>query len=324
MYTFNELLGTVERGLAGIGYPTEPGGLYEPIAYSLGEGGKRIRPVALLMACNLFSDTVDEAVPAALAVEMFHNFTLLHDDIMDRSDMRRGKPSVHTKWNDNVAILSGDAMMILAYRLLCQSPAGALPRLLGVFNDVAVGVCEGQQYDMDFERTESVTEDRYLRMIELKTAVLLAGALKLGAICGGASDADSDGLYRFGIGVGLAFQLQDDLFDTYGDTVVFGKPIGGDILAGKKTYLLTLALREADAPTRRHLLGLLREQNMPCSEKIASVRAIYDSLGVREQTEQAVSDYFDRAERELSALDVPAARLEPLRELDRLLLKRKK
>lgn len=324
MQTNEQMLSAIENYLAQTEFPAEPELLYAPIGYSLAGGGKRLRPMLLTLSCGIFSDDVKQALPAAAAVEVFHNFTLLHDDIMDRSDMRRGKPSVHTKWNDNVAILSGDAMMILAYRLLCQSPAGALPRLLGVFNDVAVGVCEGQQYDMDFERTESVTEDQYLRMIELKTAVLLAGALKLGAICGGASDADSDGLYRFGIGVGLAFQLQDDLFDTYGDTVVFGKPIGGDILAGKKTYLLTLALREADAPTRRRLLGLLREQNMPCSEKIASVRAIYDSLGVREQTEQAVSDYFDRAERELSALDVPAVRLESLRELDRLLLKRKK
>ena len=252
MYSFNELQGIFEQELRSMKWPREPRLLYEPIAYSLEEGGKRIRPVALLMACSAFRGGIDAAKPAAMAIEVFHNFTLLHDDIMDRSDMRRGKPAVHTRWNDNVAILSGDAMMIWAYRLLSQCDEAVLPQLLAVFTDVAVGVCEGQQYDMDFESRDDVTVEEYLRMIELKTAVLLAGALKIGALCGGAEPVQAELLYRFGIDLGMAFQLQDDLLDTYGDPAVFGKPVGGDILVGKKTYLLTTALKAADLPTRAH------------------------------------------------------------------------
>lgn len=222
MYSFNELQGIFEQELRSMKWPREPRLLYEPIAYSLEEGGKRIRPVALLMACSAFRGGIDAAKPAAMAIEVFHNFTLLHDDIMDRSDMRRGKPAVHTRWNDNVAILSGDAMMIWAYRLLSQCDEAVLPQLLAVFTDVAVGVCEGQQYDMDFESRDDVTVEEYLRMIELKTAVLLAGALKIGALCGGAEPVQAELLYRFGIDLGMAFQLQDDLLDTYGDPAVFG------------------------------------------------------------------------------------------------------
>ena len=234
MYSFHELADIVQNEIKNLKYPQQPELLYAPIVYSLEEGGKRIRPVALLMACNLFRDEIDCAKPAALAVEVFHNFTLLHDDIMDRSDTRRGKPAVHTRWNDNVAILSGDAMMIYAYKLLCGCDRRVLPQLLETFNETAIGVCEGQQYDMDFESRDDVTVDRYLEMIRLKTGVLLAGALKLGAICAEAQPWQAELLYNFGINVGLAFQLQDDLFDTYGDAAVFGKPIGGDILAGKK------------------------------------------------------------------------------------------
>ena len=214
MYSFNELQGIFEQELRSMKWPRETRLLYEPIAYSLEEGGKRIRPVALLMACSAFRGGIDAAKPAAMAIEVFHNFTLLHDDIMDRSDMRRGKPAVHTRWNDNVAILSGDAMMIWAYRLLSQCDEAVLPQLLAVFTDVAVGVCEGQQYDMDFESRDDVTVEEYLRMIELKTAVLLAGALKIGALCGGAEPAQAELLYRFGIDLGMAFQLKDDLLDT--------------------------------------------------------------------------------------------------------------
>ena len=231
MYSFHELADIVQNEIKNLKYPQQPELLYAPIVYSLEEGGKRIRPVALLMACNLFRDEIDCAKPAALAVEVFHNFTLLHDDIMDRSDTRRGKPAVHTRWNDNVAILSGDAMMIYAYKLLCGCDRRVLPQLLETFNETAIGVCEGQQYDMDFESRDDVTVDRYLEMIRLKTGVLLAGALKLGAICAEAQPWQAELLYNFGINVGLAFQLQDDLFDTYGDAAVFGKPIGGDILA---------------------------------------------------------------------------------------------
>ena len=324
MYSFHELADIVQNEIKNLKYPQQPELLYAPIVYSLEEGGKRIRPVALLMACNLFRDEIDCAKPAALAVEVFHNFTLLHDDIMDRSDTRRGKPAVHTRWNDNVAILSGDAMMIWAYRLLSQCDEAVLPQLLAVFTDVAVGVCEGQQYDMDFESRDDVTVEEYLRMIELKTAVLLAGALKIGALCGGAEPAQAELLYRFGIDLGMAFQLQDDLLDTYGDPAVFGKPVGGDILVGKKTYLLTTALKAADAPTRARLLALLHDAEMASGEKIAAVRAVYDSLAVRQTAERAVASYFDEARQVLRSLRLSEERLAPLRELSDMLLNRRK
>ena len=324
MYSFNELQGIFEQELRSMKWPREPRLLYEPIAYSLEEGGKRIRPVALLMACSAFRGGIDAAKPAAMAIEVFHNFTLLHDDIMDRSDMRRGKPAVHTRWNDNVAILSGDAMMIWAYRLLSQCDEAVLPQLLAVFTDVAVGVCEGQQYDMDFESRDDVTVEEYLRMIELKTAVLLAGALKIGARCGGAEPVQAELLYRFGIDLGMAFQLQDDLLDTYGDPAVFGKPVGGDILVGKKTYLLTTALKAADASTRARLLALLHDAEMASGEKIAAVRAVYDSLAVRQTTERVVASYFDEARQVLRSLRLSEERLAPLRELSDMLLNRRK
>ena len=324
MYSFQELLDIAERELGNLKYPQHPGQLYEPVAYSLEKGGKRIRPVALLMACNVFCEGINAAKPAAMAVEMFHNFTLLHDDIMDRSDMRRGRPAVHTRWNDNVAILSGDAMMILAYRLLCESNETILPKLLPVFNDLAIGVCEGQQYDMDFESRDDVTVGEYLKMIELKTAVLLAGALKLGALCGGAEDWRAELLYRFGIGIGMAFQLQDDLLDTYGDAAVFGKPIGGDILAGKKTFLLTTALETADEAVGTRLLGLINDRNTEPCAKIEAVKTLYDDLSVRQATEKAIAAYFDEAELTLHGLELPAERTQPLRDLARKLLNRTK
>ena len=234
------------------------------------------------------------------------------------------QPAVHTRWNDNVAILSGDAMMIWAYRLLSQCDEAVLPQLLAVFTDVAVGVCEGQQYDMDFESRDDVTVEEYLRMIELKTAVLLAGALKIGALCGGAEPVQAELLYRFGIDLGMAFQLQDDLLDTYGDPAVFGKPVGGDILVGKKTYLLTTALKAADAPTRARLLALLHDAGMAPDEKIAAVRAVYDSLAVRQTAERAVASYFDEARQVLRSLRLSEERLAPLRELSDMLLNRRK
>ena len=324
MYSFHELADIVQNEIKNLKYPQQPELLYAPIVYSLEEGGKRIRPVALLMACNLFRDEIDCAKPAALAVEVFHNFTLLHDDIMDRSDTRRGKPAVHTRWNDNVAILSGDAMMIYAYKLLCGCDRRVLPQLLETFNETAIGVCEGQQYDMDFESRDDVTVDRYLEMIRLKTGVLLAGALKLGAICAEAQPWQAELLYNFGINVGLAFQLQDDLFDTYGDAAVFGKPIGGDILAGKKKFLLTTALKTADAATRGELLARLHDGGMSAAEKIETVRGIYDRLGVRKITEKAIADYFRNADRILNSLEVGIERIVPLQELGETLLNRKK
>ncbi len=324
MYSLHELIALSERELAQLFYSDRPAGLYDPIRYALNEGGKRIRPALVLMACNLFQEAVAVAKPVALAIEVFHNFTLLHDDIMDNADTRRGKPSVRKKWNDNTAILSGDAMLICAYRLLSDCDEKLLPKLLPVFNEVAIGVCEGQQYDMDFERRNDVSEKEYLHMIELKTAVLLAGALKLGAICGGANDVATDLLYQYGISLGLAFQLQDDLLDTYADLDLLGKPVGGDILEGKKTFLLINALARADHATRLDLLELLADREVPPTEKVARVRAIYDRLGIRELTERAVSAYFADANLALDALEVTPDRLSPLRELTAELRGRKK
>ena len=324
MQTNEQMLSAIENYLAQTEFPAEPELLYAPIGYSLAGGGKRLRPMLLTLSCGIFSDDVKQALPAAAAVEVFHNFTLLHDDIMDNAAVRRGKPSVHAKWGQNVAILSGDAMMIYAYRLLSSVPANLLPQVLSTFNTMALEVCEGQQYDMDFEKRTDVSVAEYLRMIELKTAVLLAGALKLGAICGGGSDMATDLLYKYGISIGLAFQLQDDLLDTYADSDEFGKPVGGDILEGKKTFLLTNALARADEPARRSLLELLSDRTIVPAEKIARVRAIYDRLGIRELTEKAVAAYFADANLALDALEVAPDRLKPLRELTAELQGRRK
>ena len=234
MQTNEELLATIENYLAQTDFPAEPELLYAPIGYSLGGGGKRLRPMLVMLSCGIFSDQIQSALPAAAAVEMFHNFTLLHDDIMDNAAMRRGKPSVFARWGQNVAILSGDAMLICAYRLLSGVPAHLLPQILATFNQMALEVCEGQQYDMDFEQKQKVSVVEYMHMIELKTSVLLAGSAVIGATLGGASEEDCRKLRRFAVELGLAFQLQDDLLDSYGDERL-GKAIGGDILEGKKT-----------------------------------------------------------------------------------------
>ena len=324
MQTNEQLLSVIENYLAQTELPAEPELLYAPIGYSLSGGGKRLRPMLVMLSCGIFSDDALQALPAAAAVEMFHNFTLLHDDIMDNAAVRRGKPSVFARWGQNVAILSGDAMMISSYRLLSGVPPRLLPQILATFNEMALEVCEGQQYDMDFESRDDVTVEEYLRMIELKTAVLLAGALKIGALCGGAEPVQAELLYRFGIDLGMAFQLQDDLLDTYGDPAVFGKPVGGDILVGKKTYLLTTALKAADAPTRARLLALLHDAEMASGEKIAAVRAVYDSLAVRQTAERAVASYFDEARQVLRSLRLSEERRAPLRELSDMLLNRRK
>ena len=324
MFTASELLDKINSHIADLQFERTPKGLYDPVAYVLSMGGKRIRPVLMLMAYNLYKEDVRPVFSPATGIEVDHNYTLLHDDLMDRADKRRGKETVHKVWNDNTAILSGDAMLIYAYRLLAGCDEKSLPRLLTVFNEVAVGVCEGQQYDMDFEKRTDVSVAEYLRMIELKTAVLLAGALKLGAICGGGSDMATDLLYKYGISIGLAFQLQDDLLDTYADSDEFGKPVGGDILEGKKTFLLTNALARADEPARRSLLELLSDRTIVPAEKIARVRAIYDRLGIRELTEKAVAAYFADANLALDALEVAPDRLKPLRELTAELQGRRK
>ena len=253
MYSKEELSAIIEEYIHALPFPEEPDTLYEPIVYSLGKGGKRLRPLLAMMACNIFSDDVACALPCAAAVEVFHNFTLLHDDIMDNAAVRRGKPAVHRKWGVNSAILSGDAMMIYSYRLLEQADPAILPRIFRIFNDTSLKVCEGQQYDMDFEALERVPMEDYLHMISLKTAVLLAGAAVIGAVCGGASQEDCDRIYTFATELGMAFQIRDDILDSYGTQDSLGKKIGGDITEGKKTFLTTAAMEIADEDTRRKL-----------------------------------------------------------------------
>ena len=246
MYTFNEVLSIVNTEIEQINWKRVPTGLYEPIEYILSLGGKRLRPAITLMSYDLYADDIMPAVKPALGLEVFHNFTLLHDDIMDRADMRRGKPTVHKKWNDNTAILSGDVMQIEAYKLIAGTPVEHLKVVLDLFSKTATEICEGQQLDMEFESRTNVTADEYIEMICLKTAVLLAAGAQIGAILGGGSDEDAANLYNFGNAIGLAFQLKDDLLDVYGNESNFGKKIGGDILCNKKTYLLIHALKKAE------------------------------------------------------------------------------
>ncbi len=303
---------------------TEPRGLYAPIRYILEDGGKRIRPLLCLMGADVYGGEPEKALPAAVAVEVFHNFTLLHDDIMDKAELRRGRPAVHLKWGESGAILSGDAMLILAYRILQNGTpvygAGKLPGLLEVFNRAAMEVCQGQQYDMDFETCDRpVTRDEYIGMIRLKTSVLLAAALEMGAIVGGASDTERRSLYDFGVNLGLAFQIQDDLLDTYGDAETFGKKIGGDIAAGKKTFLHIAAMEKASAPQRDAILA-----PGDIGEKLPRVRAVYDALGVREAAETVIAEYFGLALEALRRAHPQAGRLAVLEEYAYSLMKRNK
>jgi len=323
MQTNEQILRTVESYIAQRELPSEPELLYDPIRYSLSGSGKRLRPVLLMLSCGLFSDRTEAALPAAAAVEVFHNFTLLHDDIMDNAAVRRGKPSVHARWGTNVAILSGDAMLISAYRLLSRTPARLLPRILETFNAMALGVCEGQQYDMDFEQRQKVTVVEYMNMIELKTSVLLAGSAMIGALIGGAGEKECQLLYRFAIELGMAFQLQDDLLDSYGDAEL-GKAIGGDILEGKKSYLMITAMSRADQQQREILRHTHKDPELSPDEKIARVKAVYDALDIPRLTEQQISLRFERALSLLDEIEVDDLRKEPLREFARNLMGRKK
>ncbi len=316
------LLSLVENYLAQTALPAEPERLYTPIGYSLAGGGKRLRPVLLMLSHAIFSDDAPQALPAAAAIELFHNFTLLHDDIMDHAPLRRGKPSVYAKWGENVAILSGDAMMIAAYDRLARLQTPQLAQILAVFNRTALEVCEGQQYDMDFEERQKVSVAEYMQMIELKTSVLLAGAVVIGALLGGASEADCRRLRRFAVELGLAFQLQDDLLDSYGDERL-GKTIGGDILEGKKTYLMITAMSRASEAEREVLRRTHADATLTDAEKIAAVKVVYDRLDVPHLTEQQIEVRFERALAQLDELDADPARVEPLRTYAESLLGRK-
>ena len=323
MRTNDEILSLFENYLAQISMPKEPQLLYEPIIYSMSGGGKRIRPTLLLLVCEAFGGDAVEALGAAAAVEMFHNFTLLHDDIMDNADVRRGKASVYAQWGENVAILSGDAMMIYTYHLLRKVPEDKLARIMDIFTPMALQVCEGQQYDMDFEQRQKVSMAEYMNMIELKTSVLLAGSAMIGAILGDASESDCRKIYNYALELGLAFQLQDDLLDSYGDEEL-GKPIGGDILEGKKSCLMLNALSRADEADRALLRTLPFDEALPAEERIARVKAIYDKYDVPHLINQQISTRFDRALAILDTLSIEPERVEHLKVFARSLMKRKK
>lgn len=294
MYTFEDILHIVNKEIADIKFDNrEPSLLFEPIGYILSLGGKRVRPALALMSCNLYNEDVSAAIPVAKGIEVFHNFTLLHDDLMDRADIRRGQPTVHNKWSDNVAILSGDAMLIEAYKEIAKVEKQHLDVILELFSEMATDICRGQQYDMNFEQRLDVTIPEYIEMIRLKTAVLLGCALKEGALVNEAPESDLDNLYEFGINIGLAFQLKDDLLDVYGDEKSFGKKIGGDILCNKKTYLLISALSEASV--KDELVSWIEQKEYNEEEKIEAVKAIYDKLQLKENSEKLIHEYYQRA-----------------------------
>lgn len=289
MHCEKELLNIINEHISGLDFGKEPGNLYEPVYYSMSAGGKRIRPVLCLMAAELFGGNYKNVVDAACGIEIFHNFTLLHDDMMDHAVVRRGNPTVHVKWSNNIALLSGDAMSVIAYKYIANSVN--LKETLNVFSDTALKICEGQQYDMDFESRADVSVDEYLKMINLKTAVLLAASLKIGAISANVSDADKENIYEFGRNLGIAFQLQDDYLDTYGNVEKFGKNIGGDIVSNKKTFLLIKALELAKGDTKKELDYWLSLKKFDANEKITAVRNIYDNLNICKLS-QNMMDYY--------------------------------
>ena len=319
----------INKIIGSLDWDKEPKGLYEPIGYTLATGGKRLRPTLALIAAEavmngglITGDVINDVLPAALALEIFHNFTLLHDDVMDHADVRRGQPTVHVKWNENTAILSGDQMLIEAYKQLQNVPAGKLPQVLRWFNEMATGVCEGQQYDVDFEHMSQVTVDDYMQMIEKKTSVLLAYAMRIGGYIAGGTEAQEEALYQYGLHIGLAFQIQDDILDVYGDPKTFGKAIGGDILCNKKTLMLLTAMETATPEDKAELLQWLMTADRN-EEKIAAVTKIYTRLGVREACEAIMEEETSLALEQLDRLPQNAA-TEKLRVLAEQLATRKK
>ena len=313
----------INKEILNLDWKREPYGLYEPIEYTLAAGGKRVRPQLAMIANQMFGENDEDVLPAALALEVFHNFTLLHDDVMDKADVRRGRPTVHVKWNENTAILSGDQMLIEAYKLLSGVPTDKLPRVLQLFNKMATEICEGQQYDVDFESQEHVTIEEYLKMIRLKTSVLLATALQIGGYIAGANEEQQEALYQFGINVGLGFQIQDDILDVWGDPKTFGKAVGGDISCNKKTFVYLEAKRrlgdEAIGNELQQWYSQVLEDN---TTKIAAVKEIFEQLDVRTACEKMVEDYTQKALALLNQLPQNAA-TEQLRQLANKLNTRK-
>lgn len=314
MRTINQLQEIINREVDHLEFPTYPADLYEPIKYILALGGKRIRPALLLMSCDMFGGDVQKAVSPALAIEVFHNFTLMHDDIMDNAPLRRGKVTVHEKWNKNVAILSGDVMLVKGYELMMNVDDHLLRPIMNIFNETAVGVCEGQQIDMEFETRSDVAISEYINMIRLKTAVVLGGALKIGALIGGASPEDAFLLQTFGEQLGVAFQLQDDILDVYGDPQKFGKQVGGDILSNKKTFLQIKALELADEQQAGELNKWFAGTQFDPKEKIEAVTGIYDQLNIRHYAWEAMHAYAAKAFEALDAISIPPAPKQYLRD----------
>lgn len=323
MYTATQLLDKINEYISELQFTRKPKGLYDPVEYVLSLGGKRIRPVLMMMAHNLYKDeNISDVLSSAVGVEIYHNYTLLHDDLMDKADVRRNKPTVHKVWDDNTAILSGDAMLVLAYQFISNCSPLHLKEVLDLFSLTALEICEGQQFDMEFEKREDVTEDEYIEMIRLKTAVLLAAGLKIGAILGGAPKEDAQALYEFGIYMGLAFQLQDDFLDVYGNPEIFGKNIGGDILSNKKTYLLIKALERADAFQKMELLTWLQKINFEPEAKIKAVTQLYNQIGVKAICESKMREYYAKGLDALIGVGVPVERKRGLKSFAELLLYR--
>src|SRR5665213_1505749 len=314
MKKLEDLQELISEAVEKLTFPAYPAELYEPITYILSLGGKRMRPALLLMACDLFGGDVDAAVPPALAIEVFHNFTLMHDDIMDNAPLRRGRTTVHEKWNQNVGILSGDVMLIEGYKLMMQVEERLLRPIMNIFNSTAVSVCEGQQIDMEFETRSNAGIDEYLNMIRLKTAVVLGSALKIGALIGGAEQKDAELISTFGEQLGIAFQLQDDILDVYGNPEKFGKQVGGDIISNKKTYLLIKALERANDAQLKELNSLLAIKHFDSAGKVAAVTALYDTLEVRQHAEHTMQGYAEKAFVALDAINLPEAQKQYLRE----------
>ncbi|MGM0531693.1 MAG: polyprenyl synthetase family protein [Bacteroidota bacterium] len=324
MYHFEEIQRIIQKTIAAQNFVHEPEALYEPISYSLNTGGKRLRPALLLMAANLYTSDIESFLMPAIGVEIFHNFTLVHDDIMDKASVRRNKPTVHAKWDTNTAILSGDAMFIRAYDFIFDYAGRAAQKVYRVFNQSALRVCEGQQYDMNFETTHDVSEQQYLRMIELKTAELIACSLKMGALIGGTNDGEADTLFEFGKNLGMAFQLQDDYLDSFGDEQAFGKNIGGDILSDKKTYLLIKAYEKSDKADRDRLDQLIGNKQIDPQSKVRQVKEIYLRQGIKQLTADKAEEYFKFALITLNQISKSDEVKKPLQDLAFSMIKRKK
>lgn len=308
MINADQILKLVNDYLVQLPYDRRPASLYEPIRYVLSMGGKRIRPVLMLLSYNLFKDDPETILMPACALETYHNYTLLHDDLMDNADLRRGHETVHKKWNANTAILSGDSMLVLAYQRMQQCSSDKMAEVLALFTETALEIGEGQEYDMAFEHRDDVSEEEYIEMIRLKTSVLLACALKIGAILAGASKEDADNLYRFGEQIGLAFQLQDDFLDVYGDTRVFGKAIGGDITSNKKTFMLINALNHANDDQRRQLESWIGATEFDRDEKVAAVTRLYNEIGIDRMAQDKIAYYFEQSRKYLQAVSVDESR----------------